>query len=61
MLVVLNMSSSDQKVGFDLASQGFPSGKAVTLLTTLSSRPKDVSLSGIALDPFAVYIGKVSK
>jgi len=61
VLVVLNMSSSDQKVGFDLASQGFPSGKAGTLLTTLSSHPKDVSLSGIVLEPFAVYIGKVSK
>ena len=61
VLVVLNMSGSDQKVSFDLASQGFPATKAATLLTTVSAHPQEVSLSGIGLDPFAVYIGKVSK
>ena len=61
VLVVLNMSGSDQKVSFDLASQGFSSGKAATLLTTLSAHPQESSLSGISLEPFAVYIGKVSK
>ena len=61
VLVVLNMSGSDQKVSFDLASQGFPATKAATLLTTVSAHPQEASLSGISLEPFTVYIGKVSK
>jgi glycosidase len=60
VMVVLNMSGEAQKVSFDLAPQGL-SGKATTLLTTLSSAPKEVGLSQVALEPFAVYIGKVAK
>ena len=61
VLVVLNMSGAEQKVSFDLSKQGFSSGKAATLLTTLAAHPQDVPLSGLALEPFAVYIAKVSK
>jgi len=61
VLVVLNMSGTEQKVSFDLAKQGFSGGKATTLLTTLSAHPKEVSLSGVSLEPFAVYIAKVAK
>src|SRR5947208_15369191 len=61
VLVVLNMSGSEQKVSFDLAGQGFASGKATTLLTTSSGHPKEAALSEVTLEPFAVYIGKLSK
>ena len=61
VLVVLNMSGSAQKVSFDLAGQGFASGKATTLLTTSSGHPKEAALSEVTLEPFAVYIGKLSK
>ena len=61
VLVVLNMSGTNQKVSFDLSKQGFSGSKATTLLTTLSSRPQEVQLSDVSLEPFAVYIAKVVK
>ena len=61
VLVVLNMSGTNQKVSFDLAKQGFSGNKATTLLTTLSSRPQEVQLLDVSLEPFAVYIAKVVK
>jgi alpha-glucosidase len=61
VLVVLNMSGTQQKVSFDLTPQGFSSGKVATLLTTLNAHPQEVPLSQISLEPFAVYIAKVSR
>ncbi|HTR22595.1 MAG TPA: alpha-glucosidase [Terriglobales bacterium] len=60
VLVVLNMSGKDQQVGFDLSAEGFSSPKTVPLLTTQS--PSSVgSLDKISLDPFAVYIARLSR
>jgi alpha-glucosidase len=61
VLVVLNMSGSEQKASFDLSSQGFSSPTASTLVTTLKTHPRQMSLSSIPLDAFSVYIGKISK
>jgi alpha-glucosidase len=61
VLVVLNMSGTEQRVNFDLGKQGFSISTAKTLLTTLSARPKELALSQLLLEPFAVYIAKVSK
>jgi alpha-glucosidase len=61
VLVVLNMSGTEQKVSFDLGKQGFSGARATTLLTTLSAHPKEMQLSEISLEPFAVYIAKVDK
>jgi alpha-glucosidase len=61
VLVVLNMSAQPQDVSFDLAPQGFPAKSAHTLLRTMSARSKEGSLSHLSLEPFAVYIGAVSK
>jgi alpha-glucosidase len=61
VLVVLNMSGTNQKVSFDLSKQGFSGSKATTLLTTLSSHPQEVQLSDVSLEPFAVYIARVVK
>ena len=60
VLVVINMSANSQKVRFDLSQQGFGSGEAKTLLATPSSGPTQ-KLSEVALQPFAVYIGEVTK
>ena len=60
VIVVLNMSATAQQVSFDLSGEGFPSAKATTLLTTSTGAPGG-QLNQVALDPFAVYIGKVSR
>jgi alpha-glucosidase len=61
VLVVLNMSGTKQKISFDLGKQGFSGARATTLLTTLSAHPKEMQLSEVSLEPFAVYIAKVDK
>ena len=60
VLVVLNMSATAQQVSFNLSDQGFPSAKAATMLTTLAAAPSG-PLGQIALDPFAVYIARISQ
>ncbi len=61
VLVVLNMSSSPQKVKFDLKLQGLPASKAKTLLTTGKANRDSASLESISLEPFSVYIGKIEE
>ena len=61
VLVVLNMSGVPQKASFDLASQGFASSRAKTLLTTTPAMQGSAALSDMALPPFSVYIGEVTK
>ena len=61
VLVALNMSGNVQQVSFDLAQQGFPSAKGKTLLTTLSVPPKPGVPGQISLEPFSVYVARVSK
>jgi alpha-glucosidase len=61
VLVVLNMSGRKQKTAFDLAAQGLSAAKATTMLTTLTKRSNEVSVTSITLDPFGIYIGKIVK
>jgi alpha-glucosidase len=61
VLVVLNMSGTQQSVHFDLAPQGFVSAQAKTLLTTMPAMQGSATLSGMSLAPFSVYIGEVTK
>jgi alpha-glucosidase len=61
VLVVLNMSSSAQKVSFDLQAQGLSASKATTMLATGERNRESVALKAIPLEPFSVYIGKVEK
>jgi len=61
MLVVLNMSGSEQKVSFDLGRKGFSGPSAATMLTTLKSHPPAADLSALSLGPFDVYVAKVRK
>jgi len=58
VLVVLNMSGAAQEVSFDLSAHGFSAKRARTLMSLGS---KAGSLSHFSLEPFAVYIGAVSK
>ena len=58
VLVVLNMSGNLQHVSFDLGGKGFGGAKPTTLLTTLKTPPG--GLSEISMEPFGVYIAKVT-
>jgi alpha-glucosidase len=60
VLVVLNMSAIPQTISFNLSGEGFSQAKVATLLTTSTSQPIG-SLEHVALDPFAVYIARVSR
>jgi alpha-glucosidase len=58
VLVVLNMSGTEQHLSFDLAAKGFGRAKPSALLTTLKAAP--TSLTDISMEPFGVYIAKVT-
>jgi alpha-glucosidase len=60
VLVVLNMSPNQQKVDFDLSTQGFALKQAKTLLTTTAAGSEQ-PIAGIVLPPYTVYIGELSK
>ncbi len=64
VLVVLNMSGTAQQVSYDLSEQGFPSAKATAMLSTMltaSASAPSGPMGPIALDPFAVYIARISQ
>ena len=56
VLVALNMSSSEQTVGFDLAAHGITKGKVTPLLT---AGTRAGATGQLVLPPFAVYIGEI--
>jgi len=60
VLVVINMSAKPQTAKFDLSQQGFSPGAATTLMSTPKAEATQ-KMSEIALQPFAVYIGEVTK
>jgi alpha-glucosidase len=61
VLVVLNMSSATQQVSLNLAPQGFDTGTASSLLSTLKTPPTQGKASTIVLDPFGAYIARIRK
>jgi len=60
VLVVLNMSGKKQQVSFDLSAAGFSAAKATTLLTTHDASSFR-AIDNVSLDPFAVYIARISR
>ncbi len=60
VLVALNMSNAKQQISFDLSMEGFPSAKATPVLTTLAAPPAG-QLGQVSLEPFAVYIARLSR
>ena len=61
VLVVINMSGKPQKASFDLKSEGFGSKTAKTLMTTQASLKEAPSVTQMSLEPFAAYVGEVTK
>ena len=60
ILVALNMSGVPQSVAVDLGAVGI-SGAEITPLVSTTAHPASGILKTIALDPFSVYVGKISK
>jgi alpha-glucosidase len=60
ILVVLNMSATRQQKGFDLSKQGFAAAKSKTLAKNAATAP-DGELKTVTLEPYGVYIGKITK
>jgi alpha-glucosidase len=61
VLVVLNMSTKEQKPSFDLASHGFTAKSATPLLSTMRGAAAGADVSSLTLESFGVYIGKLVK
>ena len=59
VLVMLNMSRTDQKVALNLAPDGFPAGKAMMVLRS-GSTATTAHGSVINLEPFTAYIEKLT-
>jgi alpha-glucosidase len=60
ILVVLNMSASDQKVRFDLSSLGFAAAKLSVLLTSFH-KPLTGMSSELPMEPYSAFIAKITK
>jgi alpha-glucosidase len=60
VLVALNMSGAPQAATIDLRSVGI-SGANISALVATTANPADGTLKSISLDPFSVYIGRISK
>lgn len=60
ILVVLNMSASEQKVQFDLAPLGFASPRLSILLTSFH-KPLSGMADALPMEPYSVFIAKIAK
>jgi len=61
VLVVLNMSASAQPVQVNLSAQSIVSSKREALLTTLGAAPSTNPADPIQMDPYSVYIAKLTR
>jgi len=61
VLVVLNMSASEQSITFDLSSLGLASSTAQIVLANRREHRLQRPLRSITLDPFAAYILKIPR
>jgi hypothetical protein len=60
VLVVLNMSASQQKIKLDLGKQGF-AADAKMLATSMKKVPDQLSASQMTLEPYGAFIGEITK
>src|SRR3984893_2345265 len=60
VLVVLNISATKQKANFDLIQQGLASAQANTMLASGATAPAG-TLKSVSLEPYGVYIAKLTK
>lgn len=61
VLVVLNMSKSEQQEAFDLSAEGLASVTAHVMLATKGSSANEGALKTVTLAPYGVYIAKLTK
>lgn len=61
VLVLLNMSASEQKVKVDLSAHGIQAHKRTLLLTSLVTAPSEDAQQAISMEPFSVYIARISR
>jgi hypothetical protein len=61
VLVVLNMSGTEQKVSIDLSAQGLSAAKMSTLLSTSNALPASGGMGQMSMAPFSVYIAEIVK
>ena len=61
VLVVLNMSKTEQQEAFDLSAEGLGSVTAHMMLATTGSSANEGALKTITLAPYGVYIAKLTK
>ncbi len=61
ILVVLNMSKTEQLQTFDLSPEGLPSVIAQMMLATTGSSANEGRLKTVKLAPYGVYIAKLNK
>lgn len=60
ILVVLNMSATDQKVGLDLSPLGFAAPKLSVLLTSFH-KPLPGMAAELPMEPYSAFIAKITK
>ncbi len=60
ILVVLNMSGTDQKVGLDLSPLGFTAPKLSVLLTSFH-KPLPGMAAELPMEPYCAFIAKITK
>jgi alpha-glucosidase len=60
ILVVLNMSATDQQVRFDLSPLGFSAPKLTPILTSLH-RPLTGMADALPMEPYSTFVGKISQ
>jgi len=60
VLVIINMSATEQKVPFDLSESGFSAPKLEVLLTSFHKRVRGM-FREMPMEPYSVFIAKVTK
>jgi alpha-glucosidase len=60
ILVVLNMSGTEQKAMFDFSPLGFATPRLSVLLTSFHKPPPAMSDS-LPMEPYSVFIAKITK
>ena len=61
VLVVLNMSASSREVKLGLNAKGIDATRRDVLLTTLGNNPSDATREALMMEPYSVYLAKLSK
>ena len=61
VLVVLNMSASEKLVTPGIAAKGINAARRQVLLTSLANPPSEIAGAAILMQPYTVYLAKLSK